>query len=1030
MFSKKNISLVMSIVFLLTSCTPKVGEAPPEPEQTKMEGTQCLSSLQPVIEKFIEGTATPEAVASGWDCASTAIKKFKKYVYGRASDRFEADELAAFLRENFLAPNSAELSTELRTEFMRIKQLFLGGSIEYVTRAELDKIINMLGELKSISLHLNPYMKLISQKWSIASSGNVQEDIRYFENASDEIQNAARSLANMIVENNQTYELDHFSTFIREFSIFVNQDWPIAGQIDKLMPVIKKVKKAVSGGDQDKIGPTEWRSFVLLGVRGYLQYLRYFYFIKSASDTGSGIRLGYLARSVEDLLGAFQDLLEQKPVDPSCGTVKRSNGTREVLSCISKQEVTDIMLTFSDMWKEFRVSEKLVSEAMKLKKVVFGGSENSINSRDFERGKNKVSGLKGIVENFMPYYAVYSLEWDHSNFSHNAAQQFFKQAQDSLQLSATELGTLLEDSYNMESLVGLLTEIDRLYPKDKPEEQLAVQITKYLPIIKDVKNIVFSENDTYIKKEQWGPFLKYAGRFYGSFLYHNYFLKNENYGTSQFLESFKKLSDQVIAVVKDIVTLKKNQIITADELNLIAHRLSELELIPKDLDAKSIDQVVKVILNRILLPPELRLKGVRPNGITPVSIETLRTEMQIWYETEKFLYSQTSIPMKPVNLQTAIQNKLKESKISAELKTGLTEMALIVAGNVQQTIDSESRLVITNIVPPNYDMASVARLNLNRLISRTLIRGTTTSLDRLKKFEGVELKEAQVVFDLVKPVVVQMGLLDEKNTTFMESRFREANIFVAHSNGDSFMNFQETADIAGMIISGITVNNMFRKDVEAVCISPAKLKTDPVIAEACLRKIYLEQTANYMTATPEYLRFFKLLDLEDTAEFLQNILKAAGHVPNKQDTVRLVDADLAPHVIQYIEMTMAKYDTNKNGRINLAEAEGAFPSFKGILMELTKDQDLIKQKDLNALFYYILYYGQPPGGVKDFLFKWLPWRRDPEKWKVISADRKDLAAILGYIADQVAAAKEKQAKMISEAEEDEIRKSPEFDDQE
>lgn len=1024
MFSKKNISLVMSLVFLLTSCTPKVGEAPPEPEQTKMEGTQCLSGLQPVIEKFIEGTATPEAVASGWDCASTAIKKFKKYVYGRASDRFEADELASFLKENFLAPGSPDVTPALRTEFMRIKQLFLGGSVDYVTRTELDKILNMLGDLKSISLHLNPYMKLISQRWSIANSGNVQEDIRYFESASDEIQSAARSLANMIVENNQTYELDHFVTFIREFSIFVNQDWPITGQIDKLMPVIKKVKKAVSGGDQDKIGPTEWRSFVLLGVRGYLQYLRYYYFIKSASDTGSGIRLGYLARTVEDLLGAFQDLLEQKPVDPSCGTIQRGNGTRQALACISKQEVTEIMLTFSDMWTEFRVSEKLVSEAMKIKKVIFGGSENSINSRDFERGKNKVAGLKAIVENFMPYYAVYSLEWDRSNFSNNAAQQFYKQSQDSLQSSAKELGTLLEDSYNIESLVSLLTEIDRLYPKDKPEVPVSEQIKKYLPLVKDVKNIVFSENDTNIKKTQWGPFLTFAARFYGSYLYHNYFVKNESYGTPQFLESFKKLSDQVLMVVRDVVLMKKNQIVTADEVNLIAQRLKELEVIPAELDAQSIDQVVKVILNRILIPPELRLKGVRPNGITPLSVETLQNELQVWYETEKFLYSQTLTPMKPVNLQTAIKNKLKEAKISAALKTGLTEMSLIVAGNVQQTIDNDSRLVITNIAKPDYDLASVARLNLNRLISRTLIRGTTTSIDRLNKFEGVDLKEAQAVFDLVKPVVVQMGLLDEKNTTFMESRFREANIFVAHSNGDSYMNFVETADIAGMIISGITVNNLYRKDIESVCITPAKLKTDPVIAEQCLRKIYIEQTANYMTSTPEFLKFFKKLDMDDTAEYLENILKAAGHEPNRQDTVRLVDADLAPHVIQYIEMTIAKYDTNQNGRINLQEAAGAFPSFKGILTELTKDQSVIKQKDLEALFYYILYYGKPPEGVKDFLFKWLPWRNSPEDWKAISADRKQLARILGYIADQVAAAKKKA--MITKAEEEEIRNSPEY----
>lgn len=1021
MFSRKHLCWLLSFVLVITSCTPKVGEAPPESQQQKLGGTQCLSGLQPVVEAFIAGTATDASVAAGWDCASNAIGKFKKYVYGRSADRFEAKELADFLKANFLDASAPDITPELRDEAMRMKQLFLGGSIDYVTRVELDKIINMLEEFKSITLHLNPYMKLIAQKWSVTGSSNVQEDIRYFEKASDEIQGAARSLANMINENNQSYELDHFVVFLREFSNFAGQDWPVANQIERGMPVIKKVKKGISGGDPNTIGPSEWKSFVLLGARGYLQYLRYYYFIKSASETGSGIRLGYLARSLEDLLGAFQDLIEQKPADTSCGAQK--------VSCISKQEITDILVTFSDVWPEFQVSEKLVAEAMKFKKVYFGGSDSSITSRDFERGKNKVANLKLVVEKTMPYYQVYSTEWDRSSFDYNSAQNFFKDAQNNLQNSAAELGALFEDSYNIDSLVGLLTEIDRLYPSEDPSKHLALDVQKYLPLVKDVKNIVFSENDTLIKKAQWSDFLKYSARFYNAFLYHKYFVEKEKYGTSEFLESFKKLSDQVLNVTKDIVLLKKNDIITAAEINLIAQRLVELELIPKEITPQSIDQIVKVILNRILWPAELRLKGSQPNGITPTSVDNVRAELQIWYETERYLYSQTASPLKPTDLQTAVAKKLKDPNITQQLKKGLTEISMMIAGKTAQPVDADGHLVITNIQKLTYNNDSSARLNLNRIIGRVLIRAATTNADRLKNYEGVELKEAQTLFDLVKPAVVAMGLLEEKNKTFMESRFREANIFSAHSNGDSYVNFPEMADIVGMILSGITVNSLFRKDVEAVCLTPAgKAADERVVTEKCIRKVYIEQTANYMTATPEHLKFFKKMSLDDTADYLENILKAAGHVPNNQGTVKLTDADLAPHVVQYIEMTMSKYDADHDGVIDLSEAKTAFSSFQGILKELTKDQKLIKEKDLLALFTYILHYGQPPGGAKDFVFKWLPWKGDPSKWTVY-ANRQDLAGILGYIADQVAKANEKNGKaaLITDEDADAIRKEPGYD---
>jgi hypothetical protein len=1020
MFSKENLCFLLSFVLVMTSCTPKVGEAPPEIGQQKLSGIQCLSGLQLVVEAFIDGNATDAAVASGWDCASTAITTFKKYVYGRTDDRFEATELADFLKKNFLEASSPDITPALRVEIMRIKQLFLGGSIDYVTRAELDKIVSMLGEFKNISLHLNPYMKLIAQKWTIAGSADIQEDVRYFEKASDEIQSSARALANMIIENNQSYELDRFITFLREFLNFSGQDWPIANEIERDMPVVKKVKKAISGGDQNTIGATEWKSFVLLGARGYLQYLRYFYFIKSASEMGSGIRLGYLARSLEDLLGAFQDLVEQKPADAACGVQNRA--------CISKQEISEILTTFSNISEAFPISDKLIDEAMKLKKVYLGGSDLSITSRDFERGKNKVAGLKLVVEKFLPYFQVYSLEWDRGNFDPLSAERFFKEAQQSLKTSAESFGALFEESYDINNLKSLLGEIDRLYPTNDPENHPALAMQKMIPLVKDVKNIIFSEDNAKIKKEQWSSFLKFSASFYNSYLFHYYFLKQETYGTTQFLEAFKKMTDQILDVVKDVVLAKKNnKILPESEINILVNRMASLDIIPKSLKPESLRRVVDVVLNRVMWPAEFRLEAAVPNGITSQSVDNIRLETQIWYETERYLYSLTASPMKPVDLQAQVAKKLKDRKISAELRAGLNEISMMIAGQVPQPIDSKGRLIITNISKLVYDSASVARLNLNRLAGRVFIRAATTSLNRLKAYEGVDLAEAQTLFDFFRPAIVELGLLDKSNTSFVESRFREANIFSAHSNGDAYVNFPEMTDIVGMIQSGVTLNKMFRKDIIAACVGSTQDQTELFAQESCIRKVYLKQTENYMAAMPEYIKFFKHMDLGEYSEFLGNVLKAAGHVANDQGSVNLLNSDLAPHVVQYIEMTLAKFDANKNGIIDLPEAKTAFSSFKGILTELTKDQSLIKKKDLLALFTYILHYGKPPGGVKDYFFSWLPWKSDPEDWEV-SANRKDLAGILGYIADQVAKDKANKKALIPKEEEDAIRNHPDYDD--
>lgn len=1026
MSSKKVTCLLVSLAVFVTSCSPpKVGEAPPDQGQQKLEGTQCLSGLPPVIEHYAAGVATDQEVAAGWDCATTAIKTFKKYVYGRSSDRFESAELADFLKKNFLDASSPEIRPQFRLEIMRIKQLFFGGSVEYLTRAELDKIISMLEDLKTISLRLNPYMKLLVQKWSLKNSGSVNEDLRYFEGASEEIQAAARILANMIEQNNQSYELNNFVNFMREFSIFTEQEWSLTEKIEKFMPVMKKVKKAVAGGDQEKIGPSEWKSFVLLGVRGYLQYLRYFYFIKSVADTGTGLRLGYLARSLEDLFGAFKDLVQEKPADPSCG-LDKSAEKRVYMSCISKDEISEILTALSQAWSDFKTSDTLVEELMKLKKVYFGGSDLNISNRDFERGKNKVSTLRSVVEKFMPYYAVYTLEWDRGNFDEKTAWQFFEGAEASLNSSAVIFGTLLEDDYNLDNITILLAELDRLYPRPTPEDGRVVAVKKYLPLVKDIKNIVFSEKDSFIRKNQWGPFLKHAARFYNSFLLYTYFVEKEKYGTLPFANAFKHLVDKSLFTFKDVLAGKKNQALTIDELNLVSQRLIQVEVLPPGLSAKSLEQVIRVALNRLLWPAESRLNGSVPNTLNAITLDNIGKEIQIWHETESYLLSLTAQgPLKPTDLKNQISKTLKGS-LSPALRAGLTEAAMVFAGPVPQTINADGHLNISNIESYAYDSFSVARINLNRTIARLLIRSAITSRGRLERYEGVTVKEAQVVFDQIKPVVVQAGLLDETNTTFVESRFREANIFSAHSNGDTYANFAEMSDLAGMIISGITVNELFRKDIEAACVSTKPVDANTAVSEECLRKIYIQKTPTYMMATPEYVKFFERMKSNNLTYFIENILKAAGHIPNDQNVVRLMDSDLSPHVVQYLEMTIAKYDANKDGRINVVEAKSAFPSFRGLLAEVTKDQSLIKEKDLEALFMYILYYGKPPGGVKDFLFKWLPWKGNPEKWQAISADREIMAGILGTIADLVAAqAKEKRA-LFTEEDEKQIRKAPEF----
>ncbi|RYZ88647.1 MAG: hypothetical protein EOP06_10595, partial [Proteobacteria bacterium] len=702
---------------------------------------------------------------------------------------------------------------------------------------------------------------------------------------------------------------------MKEFSRFYGEDWEISGRIATYMPLVKKIKRAVSGGDQNTITAQELKSFSLLGVRGYIQYLRYFYFIQSPRTEGkepaSNIKVEYVARSLEDLFGAFQDLLEAKPSDPSCGSeLDRSGQSREV-SCISKADISEILTSFSDVWKEFRVSPKLINESMKIKKVYLGGSTDRVTSTDFKRGRSKIAGLEQIIEKFIPYYPVFTKDWDPKANDETEGRKFFAEAITSLHEGFGQMGMLFEDSYDLDNLVVLFTEIDALYPeKVSSSETRASAVKKYLPLFKDTKNVIFSDKDSQIKKDQWTPFLKYTARIYGGYLYYQYYLEHDHIGTSSFLTSFRYLSEQLLNLTKDVLLTKNNQTITTAEVQLLARRLNDLGILPADLSTNSIEQLVDLLLNRVMWPVELRLKGTEARGITPVSVENLRRELQMWYEVERFSLAATASPLRPNDFKSSVDRASKDSSSSRILREGLTELSLLISGPIAQTVDSRDRLVISNVTRQNYDRSSVSQLNMNRALTRVTIRATSGSLSRVQNHQGVTLPEAQNVFRKVRPLLVQLKLLSPDNATFIDARFREANIFTAHATGDNIVNFAELGDEVGLIFSAMKINNGFREDLEKKCLKRhAKITPETVIGVECLKQVYFRNVEDDLRSMPEFVKFFRKTDREQFEVFFDNIIKSACAIPSESGVIKLSESDLIPHVIQYVEMVMARIDT-------------------------------------------------------------------------------------------------------------------------
>ena len=142
------------------------------------------------------------------------------------------------------------------------------------------------------------------------------------------------------------------------------------------------------------------------------------------------------------------------------------------------------------------------------------------------------------------------------------------------------------------------------------------------------------------------------------------------------------------------------------------------------------------VLNNILVSPEQRLGSPAPNAITLASVEVARQELQVWLDTELFIatLSENWKPeegLKAKALTDVFKQAQSAQASSVSLQAGLRELLLSVQSPVPMTVDSEGRLIISNKFEQVYTAKSLRRLNMNRAITRLLLRSFVNDKERI-----------------------------------------------------------------------------------------------------------------------------------------------------------------------------------------------------------------------------------------------------------------------------------------------------------
>lgn len=985
------VPLLLVPLILHLGCMPKFGEEPPPPLEQKISGVDCLGPAFESMDKFFVGKASEQEIRVSFACMDGVLDKFVKLVRGKTKGQYEPQELADFIEGQFFSNSPSltgkSLSPELQREIMKVKRVFMGGSLEVLTIDEVQKLRDILRQTGNLVQDLNFAMKILSLNWNPDREFSFQQTDDLFERANLAFQTFIIGFTQMMVGRGVSYEWQDLYRLFYEFDRFYGKDWQFVSEIQRYLPVAAKLKKALNGGDENVILSAEWKGVALLGGRGYTQYLRYFYFLRVTESGESSIaaRIPYFARTFQDILSMFGQLIDIKPS-----------------AQLNVQELRELGQSISKAWPNLRISEEFIRQLMKMKVTIFGGSLESWTSKDFAQGEMKVQILKEAIQDLIPYYEIYGLDWDpeESDLSQNLEK--LAVAEKALVQNLPYLSRVFDKELNLREVLEFIVELEKIYRRSLSKEQLVShQFKTYLPLFEKVKSKMFRDSGYVILTQQWTNLGKTVGEGYGVFLHYFYFLQNKNPLQASSASSFVAFQPRLISFLENFVSRFPRREVSKRDLKEILVHIQESKLLPS-FSQSSLERGLGFLLEQLLVTPEDRLSGKTiSSSLNLNKIRLLNQELSVWLLPMNSLLAQRSSnkSWSYEAYRNWIRRKTQSSSSTAHEKVGLRELELLSRKPNFLRLDSLGRAqVFHGLESAGINVDTLSGMNLSRFLSRSLLRSFGKDLSRIQSYQGLNQDEVSEAVDFIRPLLKELGFTTELSPQFVTSRFFEANIFTPHADGNTLISFAETSELLTLIFSGLKNRDIFRQDFDSYCSTSQATEEDPVDYQ-CLLNVSYGNLNRLAPGLPHLHAYRDRVSPATFGRFYYDVLRAAAKAPTKNLKTTLGDVSLVPHLLQYIELTFVKFDRNQDDLIDYREAEQTFPVFEGLLLDLTKgqiDQGLLSRDEMFPLFCYLLYHGEAPG-VLSYLTKWIPWKNNPSSWRKVLVDRTQVASILAMI---------------------------------
>lgn len=985
MYSRLALLSLSSILFFTSGCGLKLGEKPQEEKVVSFTQGDCLGRSTDSLKLFFAGDAKDYEVSEAVQCFQDAFQHFKNNVRGKDQNSYTPDEIAAFIKKKFFKDDGAsQFNTGFITEVMAMKAVLIGGSETSITRDELDGISNLLATLKPELVKLNPHMKLIVSKW--VPTENAEENVKKYLAAKATMTEVLDKLANLFKAKGKTYELNNLMNLVVEMSRLMKSN--SSDTIEKARTLVIKVKTGLIGGEPSLKG-NEWNLFLKTLGEAYAQILRLKYFHDTLKPEQVSEKWKVYEAVALDASKLLEELLNEK----------KSN-------LLTNQEIIEILAALKPLSDKLNINADLIKQIGEIKVMLLGETLHGINAWsniDFANLYRKTPALTKNIPLIITNMKYLKAD-NQALLKKEIKYEDFVQAEAKVVVAVKEISDLVVSGYSITSLRNVLVNLSNTLLKDTLK--LPDNFDKLIDLARTAKFTLTGEQGDKLTVANIQLIANVGIRAYSHYVEYTNFASPFKLEDKEFILA----ADKVILKLSDTLALelkmKANHFISTEELTQLVLKAQEVEFLKTKLTRKALEMTFNTLWSHVLNEPSERLANKPQGGLNSVTLKQLSVELRGWVENLKSIV--TSFER---NKEYSKADLLEILNKQNGTRTEMQELIRSLAANGLMNYAQSGYLKILTNDGGVYRKIDLVNSNTSRALARIIIRAFANDLTRVEGLKGVTLPEVQAGFEMLKEILYDLELVDPENKVFIDSRFREANLFLSVSNGDDYASYEEIHHLVLHIFSGIKRADSLSELAMKECLVQANkvLIAKTEFSQDCLLNLYYKEQTSF-DEMPEFTKAKSQFNEEDNKKYYLSLLKAAGHIESDKKTVLLGDANLFPHVVQYVEMIFSTHDKNRNNILERDEALSAFPIFKNLIALLAKPFTAVKEEDLPGVFVYLLKYTRPPQNlaeklkfaafIKDHVCKDDQGKDQPcmKEWNIQST-RLDLGKIFNFIAD-------------------------------